>query len=199
MTNVDRARLARELHDGIAQDLVGVGYSLDLLLANPETSMDARSQIRALRFTVTELIDKVRREIYFLRQTTAVSLTESIKKTAQEECGNLQLHLNVEEISSDIDSELSYEIQQIAREVLRNIAAHAQAHVVTITLQSNEKIIELYIADDGIGGAVASDEHYGLQGIRDRAKAIKGVVEIDSDKNGTRICLQLPITQSFHE
>jgi NarL family two-component system sensor histidine kinase LiaS len=64
----DPARLARELHDGIAQDLVGVGYSLDLLLANPETSIESRAQLRALRFTVTDLIDKVRREIYFLRQ-----------------------------------------------------------------------------------------------------------------------------------
>jgi len=199
MTDVDRARLARELHDGIAQDLVGVGYSLDLLLANPETSMGARTQIRALRFTVTELIDKVRREIYFLRQPSTVSLTENIKNAAQEECGNLELHLSFEEISSDISSELSYEIQRIAREVLRNIATHAQAHVVSITLQNNGKMIELYIADDGIGGAVASDQRYGLQGISDRAKAINGVVEIESDNSGTRISLRLPIAQYAHE
>jgi len=199
MTNADRVRLARELHDGIAQDLVGVGYSLDILLANPETSMDARSQIRALRFTVTDLIDKVRREIYFLRQPSMVSLAQSIKNAAQENCSDLELQLAIDETIPDIDSELSYEIHRIAQEILRNIVSHAQAQVVTLSLQKKGEIIELCIADNGIGGAVAADERYGIQTIRDRAKSINAVLRIESDNRGTRVSLRIPTAQHAHE
>lgn len=189
----DRARLARELHDGIAQDLVGVGYSLDLLLANPEATVEARSQLRTLRFTVTELIDKVRREIYFLRQPSQQSLSQSIRLAAQELPTELGLTLDIDDIPLILDSELSYEVQRITQEILRNTAAHAQAANVMISLHSSKNEIELSISDDGVGGAAESATQYGLQGIHDRAMALNGSVEIQSDANGTRVTLRVPL------
>lgn len=59
MTISEGQRIAQELHDGIAQELVGIGYSLDLLLAQEKESSDSRSELRTLRFTVTDLIEKV--------------------------------------------------------------------------------------------------------------------------------------------
>ena len=67
MPSPERVRIARELHDGIAQDLVGIGYSLDLLLSEESLSKAARTDIRSTRFAVDELIGKVRREILHLR------------------------------------------------------------------------------------------------------------------------------------
>lgn len=189
----DRARLARELHDGIAQDLVGVGYSLDLLLANPEATVEARSQLRALRFTITELIDKVRREIYFLRQISSVTLSQGIRVAAQELLPGLGLTLDIDEIPLASDSELSYEIHRITQEILRNIAAHAQAHNITISLHGNEDAIKLCITDDGVGGAIESNIQYGMQSIRDRALAINGKLEIQSDTDGTKVSLRIPL------
>lgn len=190
-----RARLARELHDGIAQDLVGVGYSLDLLLANPESSVDTRSQLRALRFTVTELIGKVRREIYFLRQPSTLTLSDGIRNTAQTLCTELELRMDGDEVSLPLESELAYEIHRIAQEILRNIAAHAQASMVKISLVQSEGILELRISDDGIGGAEASATRFGIHGIRDRASTINASVEVQSDSNGTRIWLRVPIEE----
>jgi signal transduction histidine kinase len=63
----ERLTVARELHDGIAQDLVGIGYSLDLLMAEPSLDTSARMQIRRTRLEVDSLIAKVRREILNLR------------------------------------------------------------------------------------------------------------------------------------
>ena len=156
-----RARLARELHDGIAQDLVGVGYSLDLLLANPETTVEARSQLRTLRFTVTELIDKVRREIHLLRQPSTLTFSEGIKNSAQTLCAGLNLRLQLDEVALQLESELCYEVQRIVQEVLRNIVAHARATTVTISLVQATNGLELHICDDGIGGAEASNTGYG--------------------------------------
>ena len=63
MSNPARIELAREIHDGIAQDLVALGYDLDLLLANQSASPQSRIEIRTLRFKVDEMISKVRREM----------------------------------------------------------------------------------------------------------------------------------------
>lgn len=189
---VDPARLARELHDGIAQDLVGVGYSLDLLLANPETSMDARSQLRTLRFTVTELIDKVRREIYCLRQSSTLTLAQAITSTAEELCRDIDLKLDLDEVPLLPDSENTYEITQIAREILRNIVTHAQASMVTVSLHNEKGVIELRIVDNGVGGAIASDTRYGMQSMKDRALAINGNIEVYSNSDGTQVSLRLP-------
>lgn len=190
-----RARLARELHDGIAQDLVGVGYCLDLLLANPETTVDARSQLRGLRFTITELIDKVRREVYFLRQPSTISLADEIRNTAQSLCTGIELIIELDEQTHPLDSEFSYEIHRIAQEVLRNIATHAQATSVTISLKQGENFLDLRISDDGVGGAETSETRYGIQGIRDRALVINSSVDIQSDSKGTRIWLRVPIEE----
>lgn len=190
-----RARLARELHDGIAQDLVGVGYCLDLLLANPETTVDSRSQLRTLRFTITELIDKVRREVYFLRQSSTLSLADEIRNAAQTLCAGLELNIELDEGAHPLDSELLYEINRIAQEVLRNIATHAQATSVTISLVQTENVLDLRISDDGVGGAETSETRYGIQGVRDRALAINSSVEIQSDSKGTRIWLRVPIEE----
>ena len=189
----DQGRLARELHDGIAQDLVGVGYSLDLLLADPATSMATRSQLRALRFTVTDLIGKVRKEIYFLRQASTRTLAERIDDAAKEYCEDIELHLSLMEVSLTPESELSYEVLRIAEEILRNVGLHSDAQTVSVSLNQKGGAIELCIADDGIGGARVSDERYGIRGIFDRTSAIGGVVDLKSDTSGTRVCLRIPI------
>lgn len=188
----DRARLARELHDGIAQDLVGVGYRLDLLLADPDASVESRSQLRALRFTVTELIDKVRKEIYFLRQPSQLSLAHAIRVSAQELLRDIELNLDVDEMELGLDSDLAYEIHRIAQEVFRNISAHAQATTVSISLHLGESEILLYIAEDGVGGAIESESQYGIRSIKDRATVIEGSLEISSGRGGTQITLTVP-------
>ena len=188
----DRARLARELHDGIAQDLVGVGYSLDILLSNPDMSIDSRSQLRTLRFTVTDLIDKVRREIYFLRQPCAFSLGQSIGSAAEVLCGDLELNLNIDEIFHLDDSERSHEIFQISQEILRNIVHHSKASKVNVSFRSSPEMIHLCITDNGIGGANVSDSHFGMLNIQERTDLLQGSMECTSDSGGTRVYLQIP-------
>ena len=188
----DRARLARELHDGIAQDLVAVGYSLDLLLANPETSTTSRSQIRSLRFNVSELIDKVRREIYFLGQPDDPILSKRIASSAIKECSEIELQLDLTDLTEDVDSDMAYEIDRIAQEILRNVAKHSKADKVSVSLMETENAIQLSIRDTGVGGAEIRDGHYGMQSIRDRASAIGADLEVLSDGSGTEVILRVP-------
>lgn len=188
----DRARLARELHDGIAQDLVAVGYSLDLLLASPETSTSSRSQIRALRFNVSELIDKVRREIYFLGQPEEMSLSKRIANSAARECSGIEIKLDLEETTEDFDGNVAYEIDRIAQEILRNVANHSKADKVLVSLKETEHAIELSVQDTGLGGAEIKEGHFGMQGVQDRASVIGAHLDFVSNGSGTRVLLRVP-------
>jgi signal transduction histidine kinase len=64
--NDRRVILAQELHDGIAQDLVGLGFSIDSLISSTQ-DQQAKDALRELRFAITKLIEKVRLEIHQLR------------------------------------------------------------------------------------------------------------------------------------
>ncbi|MEK6648310.1 MAG: histidine kinase [Actinomycetota bacterium] len=195
MTNPERIRLAQELHDGIAQDLVGVGYSLDLLLAAPQTPIDTRLQLRTLRFTVTDLVDKVRREMYQLRQPTQLTLAQQLHINAVSICNGLTLSLSIAEVPLAPESELAYEITKIATELLRNVAAHAAATSVSISLSCDDGLVVLKISDNGKGGADSKSSQlsrHGLRGIHERAEAIGARIAIDSDRSGTHACLAFP-------
>jgi len=154
--NDRRVILAQELHDGIAQDLVGLGFSIDSLIS---TSHDqtAKESLRQLRFSVTELIDKVRLDIHQLRSATDL-------------------------ISTTEEKDFSYELLRVLSEILRNVEEHAHASHLSIQ-----------ITDNGIGGAQSKEGSFGLTGIRERIASIGGDIRIDSDQQGTKISIELPL------
>ena len=106
-----RVILAQELHDGIAQDLVGLGFSIDSLIA---TTMDqtTRESLRHLRFSITELINKVRLEIHQLRSSSDL-------------------------ISETEEKNYNYELLRVLSEILRNVSEHSQASLLSIQITDN--------------------------------------------------------------
>lgn len=188
-----RNNLAQELHDGIAQDLVGLGYSLDLLLAAPDTPTQTRVDIRTLRFTLTEILEKVRNEIHQLRNDSPATLAQNIQESAESICQEFSWNFQIDEVRVSGNSDAGYQILQIAREILRNIAAHSQGREVSVILRNSDEILQLEICDDGIGGAVEIPNHYGIVGAQDRAVNLGARFTIDSSDSGTRICLHIPM------
>ena len=109
--NNRRVILAQELHDGIAQDLVGLGFSIDSLISSTQ-DLQAKDSLRQVRFAITELIDKVRLEIHQLR--TAADL-----------------------IPDDEEKDVTYELMRVLSEILRNVSEHAQASHLSIQITDN--------------------------------------------------------------
>jgi signal transduction histidine kinase len=182
----ERIRIARELHDGIAQDLVGIGYSLDLLLADDSLSLQARTDIRSTRFTVDMLITKVRKEILDLRRGTGRPFHALLRELAEDMCSGFELTLNLEEIQVIAPTDVEYEV--IATEILRNCVQHSRASHIGINLYSVDNRICLEVIDNGIGGANVKDGHFGLTGLTERVQNLGGSITIDSNK-GTRIAI----------
>lgn len=188
MPSHERIKIAQELHDGIAQDLVAVGYSLDLLLSDQALSSQARSDIRTTRFAVDDLITKVRREIFNLRQGTGKPLHLQIQSLAIEICTGNQLEFHLDEFAVPFDEEV--EILAIATEILRNCVAHSRATRICINLYSVNNRICLEVIDNGIGGAYVKDGRFGLAGLYERVQALGGSITIESIE-GTRIAILL--------
>lgn len=114
MSANERVRLAQELHDGIAQDLVGLGYYIDSLVAIADTPPHIRADLRTLRFSMSDLVDKVRAEILELRNSDDTEMVQSL-----------------------YEKSTSFQLLKIFNELLRNIQAHSQATSITVTVQDN--------------------------------------------------------------
>ena len=112
MSLTQRVKLAQELHDGIAQDLVGLGYGLDSLLFQ-EADETKRAALRSVRFDIDTLIEKVRSEILELR-------TERYEQ---------------EPLSSK--PEFTYELNKVFSEIINNVTEHAHATRLDVTFIDN--------------------------------------------------------------
>ena len=112
MSLTQRVKLAQELHDGIAQDLVGLGYGLDSLLFQ-EDDETKRAALRSVRFDINTLIEKVRSEILELR-------TE---------------HYEQEPLGSQ--PEFTYELNKVFSEIINNVTEHSHATRLDVTFIDN--------------------------------------------------------------
>ena len=192
MSTPERLDVARELHDGIAQDLVALGYSLDLLLATDGLPQSARSSIRESRLQVDELMRKVRSDIFNLRSQSQQSISTQLQALVTNEYSDFELDLDIEPASAP--PEVGLEIFAIAREILRNVRMHSRASRIGITLYPVNNRIYLQICDNGIGGAIMKDGRWGMTGISERIAKLGGsiVIENNSDTDlGVRITLLL--------
>jgi signal transduction histidine kinase len=182
MAQSTRVEIAQEIHDGIAQDLVALGFQLDLVLAAPLTPATIRNDVRTIRFRVSELIEKVRDEIYDLRSGS--EFTE-------------ELHRVVASISSDIGvlSELSandtHLLLRVIPELLRNAHTHSGASQIHLELSTGEDGVMVKISDNGHGGVTSTSGRYGILGCIERIENRGGSIEIDSREDGTTITIIL--------
>ncbi len=185
MSTPTRLELARDIHDGIAQDLVALGYELDLLLGKPDSTVESRREIRTLRFKVDELISKVRREMYNLRDPKVLTLQEELTSIASEICGSLLAKFEFD--AFDIPSTVQLELRLIAIELLRNAKMHSRASQIELTLRALENRTYLEVRDNGVGGARVDLSRLGLVGVKERVKALNGNLEISTSEKGTSI------------
>ena len=191
MSNPARLELARDLHDGIAQDLVALGYELDLLLGATESTVESRREIRGLRFKVDGLISKVRHEMYALRDPQVTTFQDALSQMIHEICGDLQVTASISHFS--IPNSYQTELKAIATELLRNAKVHSRASHIEVLLRGVENRTYLEVSDNGVGGAQVNTSclgglgRLGLMGVKERVERLHGQLEIISTENGTRI------------
>jgi signal transduction histidine kinase len=184
--NSERSRLARELHDGLAQELASLGYRLDQIIGDSNLDNKNRYSLRELRFTLTGLINQIRDEIFELR-------TNSSKGLKQQLDDQISVLLSGSDIDYEVvgDAEIAsnnkFELIRAVREIIINARRHSGCSQITINL-SNEKIV---ISDNGSGGVTEKANSYGLTGVQERLTQIGALLSSESNSTGTKMIIQL--------
>ena len=199
----ERNRMAREIHDTLAQSFVGVSVQLEIVsqLLTHSQLPAANQQLDRTRDYVREGLAEARRSIWDLRAITAQNtlptrLTHIVEQSRTE---NLPTQLNIGGTYRPLSSTVEAEVLRIAQESLTNAQRHAQATHITLDLRYNSNHLTLAITDDGRGfnpsdATLPTQGHFGLQGMRERAAQINATLTIKSGpETGTTITLNVPI------
>ncbi|HEU5036693.1 MAG TPA: sensor histidine kinase [Nocardioides sp.] len=183
----ERRRIARELHDGVAQLVVALGYRVediaDLVEAGP-----VHDAVALLRDEVSQLARELRRALGDLRAEPEVgrSVSDALSSYVDEieRRGGLRVHLAVDERGEPLPGHVEREVLRIAREAITNVDRHARAINLWVRLVRDDGRVRLVVEDDGIGAVVPRPGHFGIQGMRERAEQIGGVLEIGVRPDG---------------
>jgi len=203
----ERNRLAREIHDTLAQGLTAIALQLetaDALINGPGTEADLpriRQTVgQALALTRANL-EEARRSVLDLRaaplegRTLAQALTTL---AAQQELAqrSLRVKFDVTGENRPLPVHIEAGLYRIAQEALANVARHAQARRVKLRLAMFPNRVQLIVQDDGRGfdPSQTPPDRYGLIGMNERAKLLGGQFDVQSGPGaGTRIQVMIPL------
>jgi signal transduction histidine kinase len=195
-SELERRRIAHDLHDGVVQDLAAVSYSLAAAAESApapvdvelrEAAAETRRGIRQLRTLLLEIYPP---ELH--RAGLAAALADLL--TASQARG-IETSLD-----ADLDAELERETEallyRVAQEALRNVIEHAAADRVGITVARDDGRIRLLVEDDGRGFDpvdASGNGHFGLRMLADLVRDAGGVLEVDSAPgSGSRVSVEVP-------
>lgn len=193
----ERARLARDLHDGPLQSLIGLNLQLGLL----QPKLSESTALAEMRAEVRELLSDLRGVCSELRppMLDTLGLAAALRSLAEDWStqSGVAAHLALPELSAlpTLPGDTAVNLYRVAQEALANVAKHAGAQQVSVSLATEEDGVRLIIEDDGCGfnlpgeiGDLTASGHFGLVGLRERVNLIGGKLSLDSAPGrGTRL------------
>ncbi len=203
----ERTRIARDVHDTLAQDLVGVSLQLNLVKRFLQTNSleQASSQLDASRKTVTAGLEAVRQSIWNLRADTSVdSLPTRLTQLVRHYATNGRApYLRIGGAFRRLAPRVEGEVLGIAQEALLNSSRHAEATQVSVSLQYETDALTLMIQDNGRGFSMEETNrqqgHYGLLGMHERADALRARLTVNTNVGeGTTVRLSVPLGDKEH-
>ncbi len=201
-TEAERRRLAREIHDGVAQRVVSLGYLADDLLEMAAEPAVARAA-EELRSEVGRVVGELRFSVFELRQDLpACGVSDALFEYVQQlsRRSSLRVHLLLDERTAPLPARVETEVVRIAQEAMANVAAHADAVNLWVRLRTDEHGLRLTVEDDGVGVAEPRPGHYGMHTMRERAEHIGAALQIGPRPDGgTLVSLRLGTAGPSHE
>ena len=195
----ERERLARELHDGVLQDLCAVSRDLKALEAQSENQTPFEALIACSGECVQTLRD-ICQDLRppLLSNNPALALKALVERLDAHSQAPIHIEISAEDLN--IPDETALVIYRIAQEALHNAIQHADASEIALRLTQYPDRLRMTITDDGRGIANSSDlrrfvaeGHFGLAGMRERAAMIGGHLEVQSALDyGTVVILEVP-------
>ncbi len=189
----ERARMAREIHDTIAQGLIGIVTQIEAAEESPEPRrhLDAAAQL------ARESLNEARRSVQALRPQPLeeARLPEALATVAEgwAALNGVDAAVSTTGDPRPLPVDVEATLLRTAQEALANVAKHASASRVGLTLSYMEDQVTLDVRDDGVGGAAARPGGFGLTSMSQRIAGLHGALAIESEPgSGTAICASVP-------
>ncbi len=202
-SDAERVRIARDLHDGVVQDLAGSSYSISTLARRldigsdteqqvatelEEVSRSLRTSMRALRSLLVEIYPP---DLHVAGLSAA--LQDLVAPLA---AAGVQVDVDVTGDEDAPESTVAL-VWRVAQEAVRNVARHARAGRMSLTARHEDDRLVLEVVDDGVGflpGSVATDDHFGLRAAESLVREHGGTWEVESAPgSGTMVRVEVPV------
>jgi signal transduction histidine kinase len=199
----ERNRIAREIHDTLAQGYVGISVQLEVLgeLLRHNKVDAATKQLDTTRTHVREGLAEARQSIWALRSQDSGEKTLPVRLrrvTERADGHGIKARFSVFGAYRPLSPGIEREILRVAQEAIHNVEKHAAAHHLSVRLDYGPAEIALEVRDDGRGFTISEETasapgHYGFTGMRERTAAIGGTLEVTSEPGaGTSVRLHAP-------
>jgi ligand-binding sensor domain-containing protein/signal transduction histidine kinase len=200
----ERNRIAREIHDSLAQGLAGISLQLELVSKMLASSTDsARNHLNQARLLTRQSLADARRSLWDLRSGALESsdLPTSLSSSARHltaETG-VETKFQVSGEFRELDRHIENNLLRIGQEAITNAVKHARAQRIDISLEFDANTVRLSVRDNGRGfdceqPPPPAGGHFGLVGMRERAEQIGGRLTVSSSPGaGTEISAEVPV------
>ena len=204
----ERNRIARELHDTLAQGFAGTAFALEGIATNldPEDGR-LRPQIEMALRMVRHSLSEARRSVMNLRANALENrdLASALDETARKLIAGqeIELRTQIQPLAAPLPPAVENNIFRIGVEAITNALRHGKPRVIEVRLQSENASVELLVRDDGAGfdpANLAAAGHFGVLGMRERARQMKADLEITTAPgSGCEVRLVVPYPRSAGE
>ncbi|PRX46936.1 signal transduction histidine kinase [Prauserella shujinwangii] len=200
----ERERMAREIHDTLAQGLAGILTQLQAAEQTLDTPSMSRRYVTNARKLARESLTEARRTVHAVEPMALAEarLPDAISEVARRwsEVNDIDAVLTITGDARPMHAEIEVTLLRTAQEALANVAKHARAGRVGLTLSYMEDLVTLDVRDDGTGfdpdaqrARDATSGGFGLAGMRQRVQRFAGRLDIESEPGGgTAICATVP-------
>ena len=204
-----RVNIAADLHDDVGQSLNAIKLALDIerkKMAGVAADDETRESVASIRDMLSETIEKVRDISIGLVPVNLADfgLDSALKNYLESFSREIGVAFEYKTIGTPTQVGLQVETSlfKIAQEALANIQQHSKASSVAISTSWSESLVSLCVCDDGTGFDVerayassrAGDHHFGLVGMRERARMLKGEFSVISEpRKGTSVTVTVPL------
>jgi len=210
----ERTRIARDLHDTLLQSFQALLYRLQSVRrVLPDRPEEAAQRLDSAIDQTAQAITEGRDAVHDLRSSTAVAndLAQAIGTLGEDLAAQANNHhhaavvgVNVEGSPRNLHPILRDEVFRIAGEAMRNAFRHAEAKQIEVEIRYDDRQFRMRVRDDGKGidSKVLTQDvqggHYGLHGMRERAKLVGGRLDVWSERNsGTEVELSIPAAIAY--
>lgn len=194
----ERTRLSREIHDGVGASLASLVLQAEFVLGQagaPAPASGLHRDLAELKGTAEEAVDELRRSLRLLRDDFDPIEAAEERCRAFSQRHRIPVAFRSEGTPGPLAPAAQLALFRILQESLSNVARHANARRIEVALEFTLSARRLKVRDDGEGFDPARRKpgHYGLRGMRERAAALGGTLEIlSAPGRGTEVLLTLP-------